>query len=178
MLLNQSTWRPDNLNLNKQTNLAEDECELKSHDLYNNKQADYRFKTFNDDSRIIGGIVQSDSRIRDGTLGNIITQTKNKSDKILECRPYITTPFMGAGQASSTSTDTQTDLRTGEFSSKRKSCNELSGISINRFIPLIPEIKREIQNPKNTIETAWVRGGKHTRMTLRNMDYMKSCGFK
>jgi len=123
-------------------------------------------------------MVQNDSRIRDGTLGNISTQTKHKSDKILECRPFITTPFMGAGQASSSNTDTQSDLLRGEYSSKRKSCNELSGISINRFIPLIPEIKREVQNPKHIIETAWVRGGKHTRMTLRNMDYMKSCGIK
>lgn len=176
MLLNQSQWRTNTPDLNKKTNINEDECELDSHNEYNNKQFNYNLLNFTENGEKLDTYVTNDSKIRNGTLGNISTQTKSKVDKILTCRPYITTPFMGAGQASSTEADIQSGLMMGEFSSKRKSCNELSGISINRFIPLIPEIKKTIQDPKHIIESAWIRGGMHTRMTVRNMDYIKSCG--
>ncbi len=174
MLLSQSVWNSDTSTLNKQTNVREDDCELDSHDDYNRKQIDYRLLNFSD-SGYLSDLVIDDSRIRDGTLGNIATATKSKTDKIRVCRSIITTPFMGAGQAASTLTDSE--LR-GELGSKRKSCNGISGIAINRFVPLIPELADSIQDPNHLVESKWVRGGMPTRMTIRNMDYLKSCGTK
>lgn len=175
MLLNQSQWRTDPEDMNKQTNVRGDECEVNSHNQYNKSQANYTMLNFSENGSQLGNFVKNDSKIRNGTLGNILTQGKSKVDKILTCRPYITTPFMGAGQASSEETDIQSKLIMGVYSTSRKSCNELSGISIDRFIPLLPAIKKEVQNPNNIIESGWVRGGMHTRMTVRNMDYIKSC---
>ena len=56
-----------------------------------------------------------------------------------------------------------------------KSVNSLSGITIDRFIPLIDCIKENVQDPKHLIPEHWVRGGADTRSVLKNIDYRKEC---
>ena len=66
----------------------------------------------------------------------------------------------------------------GELTNYGKSSNSLSGISINRFIPLIPSIRENIQDPEHIVPSYWVNGGLSTRNNLKNINYLKSCGKK
>jgi hypothetical protein len=54
-------------------------------------------------------------------------------------------------------------------------CNSYRGVSINRFTPLVPHIKSNIQNPNHIIES-WQRGGVDTREYIRNADYLRKIG--
>ena len=98
-----------------------------------------------------------------------------KCDKLLQSRPFITVPFMGAGKTTILNPDVESQLKFGEDTFVPKSIDKLSGISINRFIPLIPCIKDNIQDPKHLVPTEWVRGGADTRAVIRNIDYRKQC---
>jgi hypothetical protein len=51
-------------------------------------------------------------------------------------------------------------------------CNSYRGVAINRFTPLVPHIKNNVQNPNHIIES-WQRGGVDTREYIRNADYLK-----
>ena len=98
-----------------------------------------------------------------------------KCDKLLQARPFITVPFMGAGNTCILNADVESKLKFGEDTFVPKSMNELSGITIDRFIPLIPCIKDNIQDPIHLIPSSWVRGGADTRAVIRNIDYRKQC---
>jgi hypothetical protein len=69
--------------------------------------------------------------------------------------------------------DVMSKLYSGEITKDRTS---IRGKEIDRFIPLIPALEEQVQNPKNLIPTYWVRGGMDTRAVIRNIDYMKTCG--
>ena len=54
----------------------------------------------------------------------------------------------------------------------------MAGVTIgNYYTPMIGELKRNIQNPKNLIEETygWVRGGVSTRKNLKDIDYKRVC---
>lgn len=53
----------------------------------------------------------------------------------------------------------------------------LSGVTIDRFEPLIPDIHKEVQNPDHIVPTAWVRGGQDTRTQTRTLSYIGAQGF-
>ena len=107
--------------------------------------------------------------------GNGITCEKEKCTKLLQARPYATTPYMGTGKTRSLFPDAESQLKMGEDTHVSKSVNSLSGITIDRFIPLIDCIKDNVQDPKHLIPEQWVRGGADTRSVLKNIDYRKEC---
>ena len=53
----------------------------------------------------------------------------------------------------------------------------LSGITIDRFEPLLPDLQSEVQNPEHIVPTAWVRGGQDTRTQTRTLSYIGAQGF-
>lgn len=53
----------------------------------------------------------------------------------------------------------------------------LSGVTIDRFEPLIPEIRGSVQNHEHIVPTAWVRGGQDTRTQTRTLSYVGGQGF-
>ena len=85
---------------------------------------------------------------------------------------------MGRGQGILENTDVNSRLNFGEDTRTSKSNNITSSYSANNFIPLVPQIAENIQNPEHIIPTYWVRGGMSTRTVLNNIDYLKSCGFR
>jgi hypothetical protein len=72
-------------------------------------------------------------------------------------------------------------IRTGEDTGQRKQCNTLSGIYIDRFVPLVPCLAKNIQNPVHLVtEIArpdWVWGGLPSRDLIRNSNYLSKCGY-
>lgn len=106
---------------------------------------------------------------------NQITSNKSKCGKLLQARPYATTPYMGSGKTCALYPNVESKLKFSEITTVPKSVNSLSGITIDRFIPLIPCIEDNIQDTNHLIPTRWVRGGEDTRAVLRNVDYRKQC---
>ena len=60
----------------------------------------------------------------------------------------------------------------------KKAADTLAGVSIDRFIPLVPCLQENIQNPEHIIPQYWVRGGESSRSYIQNIDYYKLCGIK
>ena len=125
-----------------------------------------------------GGVVDEDSHLKDGSMGNILTSDKSKSSKSLDTSHFLGTPFLGSGESVLKMPDLKSRLIVGEDTSQSRSCNTLSGISINRFTPLVPCLEQNVQDTKHIIPEYWVRGGMSTRNIIRNIDYMRTCGFK
>ena len=75
-------------------------------------------------------------------------------------------------------TSQKSKLLSGEDTHMDKSCDTLSGVSIDRFTPLVPCLKENVQDTKHIIPQYWVRGGMSTRNIIRNIDYMRTCGFR
>lgn len=85
---------------------------------------------------------------------------------------------MGFGSGVLDYTDVNSKLNMGIDTRTKKSNNITSSYSADTFIPLVPHIAENIQNPKHIIPEYWVRGGMSSRVVLNNIDYLKSCGFK
>ena len=71
--------------------------------------------------------------------------------------------------------DVESKLKLGEDTFVPKSMNSLSGITIDRFEPLIDCIENNIQDTKHIVPEHWVRGGADTRAVIKNIDYRKHC---
>lgn len=125
-----------------------------------------------------GHFVDEESFIRNGDAGNKITSEKKKVTKLLQERPYITIPYMGAGQTSIGEPDIWSKLQGGETTRTGKGCDSLAGVSINRFTPLVPCLAENVQNVQHIIPTHWVRGGMDTRGEIRNINYYRECGIR
>ena len=104
-----------------------------------------------------------------------ITSHKYKCDKLLQSRPYATTPYMGNGKTCVIFPDVESQLKMGEDTYVPKSMNSLSGVTIDRFEPLIDCIEDNIQDTKHIVPEHWVRGGADTRAVIKNIDYRKTC---
>tara|TARA_B100001123_G_scaffold415905_1_gene516930 strand:+ start:375 stop:809 length:435 start_codon:yes stop_codon:yes gene_type:complete len=104
-----------------------------------------------------------------------LTSDKNKCGKLLQARPYATTPYMGSGKTCTIFPDAESKLKMGEDTYVPKSMNSLSGITIARFEPLIDCIEKNVQDTKHIVPDHWVRGGADTRAIIKNIDYRKAC---
>jgi hypothetical protein len=122
--------------------------------------------------------IDEDSHLKDGSMGNILTSDKSKTSKCLDTSHFLGTPFLGRGESTLKMPDLKSRLIIGEDTSQSRSCNTLSGISIDRFTPLVPCLADNVQNTKHIVPEYWVRGGMSTRNIIRNIDYMRTCGFK
>ena len=85
---------------------------------------------------------------------------------------------MGKGSGVMEYTDVNSQLNFGEDTRTKKSNNNIAAFSADNFIPLVPHIANNIQDPKHIIPEYWVRGGMSSRVVTNNIDYLKSCGFK
>lgn len=176
--------------LNKRTNLKEDCCETSWKDTTNNIISNYAFgynTRCNDNPNylcevglnqqfpsLVCGNVGFDSKLRNGCAGNQITHTKSRQN--LNSRPYKTVPFMGECRTPLMDTDTYSMLLTGENTRTNKSCGPQA--RLERWVPQVPCIKNNVQDPKHHIPQYWVRGGMSTSAYYRNADYLKACGIK
>ena len=97
----------------------------------------------------------------------------NKSTRVFPGSPY-----MGRGAGVMEFTDVNSKLNFGEDTRVKKSNNNVAAYSADNFIPLVPHIAANIQNPKHIIPEFWVRGGMSSRVVTNNIDYLKSCGVK
>lgn len=116
------------------------------------------------------------SDLKNGCIGNVITHTGARQQ--LRTRPYRTVPYMGNCRAPMMNPDAYSMLVSGESTRTGKGCNSLSGVTIDRFEPLVPCLRYNIQNPVHYIPKYWVRGGMDTRAYIRNTDYLRACGIK
>jgi hypothetical protein len=121
----------------------------------------------------------------DYNLNNIEKSTKLRNSKILKktkkelnTRVFAGSPYMGRGSGVIDYTDINSMLNFGEDTRVKKSNNNVGAYSADNFIPLVPNIAENIQNPKHIIPEYWVRGGMSSRVVTNNIDYLKSCGFK
>ena len=114
----------------------------------------------------------------DSELRNARNLTNLKEVHQLFERPHLTTPFKGRGRGNAT---IESDIRGGETTMQHRSCNSLSGVFIDRYVPQLPCIRNNIQNPNNIIpensDPSWLRGGQPSRQIIRNKDYLNKCGY-
>jgi hypothetical protein len=183
-----------NLPINKNTRLSEDKCSidilnsdnkiLLNHNFQSylastdNTRQEY-FKSMDQPSLFQSGNfsgyknnIDNGSSIKNGKFGNILTHGKDK--RIFDMNNYITPPYKGP-KTMALDPNEMSRLLTGELTQDKLSTR---GKSIDRFVPLIPEIQTEIQNPIHYIPQYWVHGGMDTRVVIRNSDYRSMCGKK
>ena len=98
-------------------------------------------------------VIDNENKIR------IVPHTHDRCKMQLFMRTYHANPDVaGRGGCS----DQESELWQGISSAEKKSCDVLSEVNIDRFEPIIPCLKQEIQNPENIIQS-WVRPGIPTR---------------
>lgn len=76
--------------------------------------------------------------------------------------------------------DSENILLSSESTFQNRQCNNLAGITIDRFLPSIPCTQHiHNQNPKFIIpedsHSDWVRGGIDTRQIIRQQNYKNKC---
>lgn len=187
------------LNLNSRARIEEDNCYHTVRDMQNISCADYMVKSFKDCecpaknirdiamneptitfrdgygwSSVDGCNIDADSKVR-----NAPNLTNLKYIQQLYTRPYATVPFMGRGV---TDPVLENVMITGEDTSQKKQCNTLSGIYIDRFDPLVPCLKDNVQNPihlvTEVVRPDWIWGGLPSRDLIRNTSYLQKCGYR
>jgi hypothetical protein len=112
----------------------------------------------------------------DSKLRNSRNLTNLKTINQLESLPHMTTPNL---TNCNKNIKKESKLLLGKNTYIKRPCNTLSGITVNRFIPQIPIIKKNIQNPINLIQEVnnknWIRGGQPSRQYIKNKDYLNKC---
>tara|TARA_Y100000590_G_scaffold458568_1_gene613548 strand:+ start:772 stop:1422 length:651 start_codon:yes stop_codon:yes gene_type:complete len=113
---------------------------------------------------------------KDSSFRNAKNLTNLKYINQLTERPFLTVPYMGRGCGNPNADF----LLFGEDTYQGKSTN-LGGqdrTSLN-MIPMIPCLKKNIQNNKHLIEeeNGWIRSGAPSRQIIRNKDYLRKCGY-
>lgn len=182
-----------NLIINQNTNIQNEKCLYQSQNINNERIFDYNFlpninptensrNSYIQSTNIVGVLqnsnydisgknINNSTLLRNGELQNL------EPKKELDTRIFPGSPFMGSGQSVLKNTDLSSRLKFGEDTRTSKSSNALSSYSADNFIPLVPSIAENIQNVDHIIPTYWIRGGMSSRSVVRNIDYMKSCGF-
>jgi len=106
------------------------------------------------------------------TIGSIQTQPKCHID--LFQRPFSTVPYLGRGTVNPV---VESQIMQGEQIINKRSVNNLSEKSYIKYhqTPLIPNMKKLINDPSNKIEDVasegWVRGGVPSRELNRDSTY-------
>ena len=119
-----------------------------------------------------GRVIDTESNL----LQSVITNPRNRQQ--LTTRPFKGWPYMGAGSTHIVQPDTYSKLVSGTDTRVKKAADALAGVSIDRFIPLVPCLADNIQNPVHIIPEYWVRGGESSRSEIQNIDYYKLCGIR
>jgi hypothetical protein len=103
--------------------------------------------------------------------------TNDKIPQQLQTRPY-NIPYMGAGETRIVQPELYSKLTSGTETRVKKASDALSGVSIDRFIPLVPCLANNVQNTEHIISEYWIRGGESSRAHIQNVDYFKMCGIQ
>jgi len=119
-----------------------------------------------------GNMIDMESNLKQ----SILTNPKQKQQ--LTTRPFKGWPYMGAGATHIVQPDTYSKLMSGTDTRTKKAGDALSGVSIDRFIPLVPCLADNVQNTEHIIPEYWVRGGESSRAQIQNIDYYKLCGIR
>lgn len=85
---------------------------------------------------------------------------------------------MGAGETHIVQPNVYSKLVNGTETRVKKAADALAGVSIDRFIPLVPCLANNVQNTNHIIPKLWVRGGESSRAHIQNVDYYNLCGVK
>jgi hypothetical protein len=183
------------MNFNQNTNINNDNCFSAYQNSNNDKMFNYYFlpsvadnknnsrNSYINSTQNIGFLQNSNYDIKGESIDTATdlrngTNFKDKSRKELDTRLFPGAPYMSSGQSVLKNTDLSSRLKYGEDTRVSKSGNYVSAYSADNFIPLVPNLANNVQNTDHIIPTFWVRGGMSTRSVLRNVDYLKSCGFK
>jgi len=116
--------------------------------------------------------IDDNSRLLIGTV-----QTNPKCRVDLFQRPFATVPFLGRG---SVCPIMESQMMQGELNTNKRTVNKLSEKSYIKYsnTPLIPDVKKNIQNPANYVEgmaaDGWVRGGVPSRELTRDRNFHQS----
>ena len=103
-------------------------------------------------------------------IGGIQTNPKCRID--LFHRPFATVPYLGRGAVDPI---LEAQIQQGELVTNKRTVTRLTEKSYAKYhnTPLIPEVKKNVQNPNNLIEgmadSGWVRGGFASREQNRDM---------
>jgi len=133
----------------------------------------------------LDNVGMSASLNKDGYGNNIDTEsglmkpvlTNDKIPQQLQTRPY-NIPYMGAGETRIVQPELYSKLTSGTETRVKKASDALSGVSIDRFIPLVPCLANNVQNTEHIIPEYWIRGGESSRAHIQNVDYFKMCGIQ
>lgn len=105
-------------------------------------------------------------------IGTIQTHPRSKID--LFQRPFATVPFLGRG---SVDPIMESQIQQGETVTSKRTVTHLMEKSHLKYhtTPLVPEVRRNIQNPSMMIESVasegWIRGGLPSRELTRDKDF-------
>lgn len=169
-----------------QENLGNDDCAINGRNTLNENIRNYTFDNFHGDGRnrdklldftkdhnnlrftdgyVPGGAIDKDTEFR------TTNEWHQRGRQQLPARIYHAVPDLSRG-------DVQDDsgVRAGETTFDKAS--SLAGVSIDRFVPLIPQKEREVQDPNNIVSSDWVRGGQSTRDLTRTVAFITSDGFR
>jgi hypothetical protein len=187
------------LNMNRLSRIGDDICYTNARNLQSSSAVEYMTTAFKDcdcAANNVGQIAMSEPTItfRDGygwtsvegcnidddsRIRNARNLTNLRYIQQLYARPYKTVPYMGRGHTDSV---LESVLLTGEDTSQKKQCNTLSGIFIDRFVPMVPCLAQNVQNPEHLVQEVaskdWIRGGIPSRDIVRNTDFLLKCGYK
>ena len=116
----------------------------------------------------VGCNVDDFSKLRNGSL-----QTTVPCKLSLQERLFRTVPYLGKGTFNP---DKETELIHSEYVDQNKSINTVTDKQFTTlYTPLIPEVKKTINNPKYLVEEHvdknWIRGGVPTRDAYKNKKY-------
>ena len=114
--------------------------------------------------------IDNESKLLNGKVGNVLTSHKMRKLKILPTRTFAGAPLKRSHIHKEYKTDTHTELLKGKYVHDPKSKSKLSGLSLDRSIPLIPKLRNNIQKVDHIVPK-YVRGGENTRNNLRSIKY-------
>lgn len=187
-------------NINNLTRTRDDQCYTTTRTLQSVSVCDYNTLAYKDcdcASKNVAAVAMNEPTVnyRDGygwtsvdgcnidadsKLRNAHNLTNMRYIQQLYTPPYKTVPYMGRGYLSDAALETI--LQSGEDTHQKKQCNTLSGVYIDRFVPLVPCLEQNVQNPVHLVEEVasrdWIRGGIPSRDIVRNTDYLMKCGYR
>jgi hypothetical protein len=107
----------------------------------------------------------------DSVLRNQPEFKNNRCNIRSQARPFLTVPFMGGGRGNP---DVESILMHSEQVRQGKEAGTVTEKQFDTFVPLIPSVRDNIQNPKNLVnevaDSGWVRGGLPSRSYIRDVN--------
>jgi len=119
-----------------------------------------------------GNFIDTESNLLQSTL------TNPRYKQQLITRPFKGWAYMGAGETHIVNPDLYSRITSGTDTRTKKASDALAGVSIDRFIPMVPCLAENVQNTEHIIPEYWVRGGESSRAQIQNIDYYKLCGIR